>query len=108
MPGGSAWIRRARCPTRVAACWPKVPIAPAWTPAKWRPCAAGPASATWQCCWSAADEPAGELLAMAGPARSEEHTSELQSQSNLVCRLLLEKKKKVIQQLQREYARAPD
>src|SRR5688572_32983590 len=32
-----------------------------------------------------------------GPARrprSEEHTSELQSQSNLVCRLLLEKKKK--------------
>src|SRR2546430_3336938 len=29
-------------------------------------------------------------------ARSEEHTSELQSQSNLVCRLLLEKKKKKI------------
>src|SRR2546427_5787659 len=34
-----------------------------------------------------------------GPAhrRSEEHTSELQSQSNLVCRLLLEKKKKTTQ-----------
>src|SRR2546427_2024746 len=29
--------------------------------------------------------------------RSEEHTSELQSQSNLVCRLLLEKKKKTKQ-----------
>src|SRR2546430_16298204 len=29
--------------------------------------------------------------------RSEEHTSELQSQSNLVCRLLLEKKKKTNQ-----------
>src|SRR2546427_972429 len=29
-----------------------------------------------------------------GGGRSEEHTSELQSQSNLVCRLLLEKKKK--------------
>src|SRR5205085_11667377 len=29
-----------------------------------------------------------------GKDRSEEHTSELQSQSNLVCRLLLEKKKK--------------
>src|SRR2546430_5609549 len=28
-----------------------------------------------------------------GKVRSEEHTSELQSQSNLVCRLLLEKKK---------------
>src|SRR2546430_3624248 len=48
----------------------------------------------------------GEVLAIAlafmhGPGkrlvdqyRSEEHTSELQSQSNLVCRLLLEKKKK--------------
>src|SRR2546427_12429230 len=32
-------------------------------------------------------------------ARSEEHTSELQSQSNLVCRLLLEKKKKVRESL---------
>src|SRR5688572_31576664 len=31
-----------------------------------------------------------------GGRRSEEHTSELQSQSNLVCRLLLEKKKKKI------------
>src|SRR2546430_7959636 len=30
-------------------------------------------------------------------SRSEEHTSELQSQSNLVCRLLLEKKKYLIQ-----------
>src|SRR2546430_9165007 len=29
--------------------------------------------------------------------RSEEHTSELQSQSNLVCRLLLEKKKNITQ-----------
>src|SRR5688572_31882138 len=33
-------------------------------------------------------------LLMAAASRSEEHTSELQSQSNLVCRLLLEKKKK--------------
>src|SRR2546421_2416410 len=31
---------------------------------------------------------------LAGNARSEEHTSELQSRSDLVCRLLLEKKKK--------------
>src|SRR5256886_14051102 len=31
-----------------------------------------------------------------GDQRSEEHTSELQSQSNLVCRLLLEKKKNTI------------
>src|SRR2546430_4281239 len=33
-----------------------------------------------------------------GVGRSEEHTSELQSQSNLVCRLLLEKKKNTISQ----------
>src|SRR6266511_3970064 len=32
--------------------------------------------------------------ALAGRSRSEEHTSELQSRENLVCRLLLEKKKK--------------
>src|SRR2546427_2322974 len=32
-------------------------------------------------------------IGLLGEARSEEHTSELQSQSNLVCRLLLEKKK---------------
>src|SRR2546427_2763455 len=32
-------------------------------------------------------------VALAVRTRSEEHTSELQSQSNLVCRLLLEKKK---------------
>src|SRR5688572_33221628 len=42
--------------------------------------------------------PAGRARREDGQAaqglRSEEHTSELQSQSNLVCRLLLEKKKK--------------
>src|SRR5256885_7727110 len=32
--------------------------------------------------------------------RSEEHTSELQSPCNLVCRLLLEKKKKILSELQ--------
>src|SRR2546427_7796235 len=34
-----------------------------------------------------------DLKRLSRDARSEEHTSELQSQSNLVCRLLLEKKK---------------
>src|SRR2546430_10521167 len=47
-------------------------------------------------------QPRSKLSAKIAPAfflflmRSEEHTSELQSQSNLVCRLLLEKKKKTI------------
>src|SRR5688572_32551608 len=49
------------------------------------------------------DEPRGQVQGQGGDrhvlrarwryVRSEEHTSELQSQSNLVCRLLLEKKK---------------
>src|SRR5690242_21313411 len=46
-----------------------------------------------------ADRGLARLLATigpGGPARSEEHTSELQSHVNLVCRLLLEKKNKII------------
>src|SRR5690349_23072426 len=49
---------------------------------------------------SAHDDPAGEAAAFGEPphevrhGRSEEHTSELQSRRDLVCRLLLEKKKK--------------
>src|SRR2546426_7846889 len=38
----------------------------------------------------------GYLLATEQSPRSEEHTSELQSPCNLVCRLLLEKKKKTV------------
>src|SRR2546427_8154263 len=41
-----------------------------------------------------ADQPPELLAGPLADVRSEEHTSELQSQSNLVCRLLLEKKKK--------------
>src|SRR5690606_39802804 len=41
----------------------------------------------------AADSPARPSLAGRSRVRSEEHTSELQSRENLVCRLLLEKKK---------------
>src|SRR5688572_32512134 len=43
---------------------------------------------------AALPEAAAALELFARDDRSEEHTSELQSQSNLVCRLLLEKKKK--------------
>src|SRR5688572_32093707 len=41
-----------------------------------------------------AAEPGEDARRVDARVRSEEHTSELQSQSNLVCRLLLEKKKK--------------
>src|SRR5437016_11462296 len=45
--------------------------------------------------WAAATPgPAASISSSKTPLRSEEHTSELQSLTNLVCRLLLEKKKK--------------
>src|SRR5438034_6306130 len=40
--------------------------------------------------------PRNMLTEAAGSVRSEEHTSELQSHSDLVCRLLLEKKKPIL------------
>src|SRR5689334_24631300 len=43
----------------------------------------------------------GNLCRCTGYRRSEEHTSELQSQFHLVCRLLLEKKKKTAHQAHR-------
>src|SRR6266513_3118206 len=42
------------------------------------------------CCWRASEP---HPAAPSSPLRSEEHTSELQSRFDLVCRLLLEKKK---------------
>src|SRR5258706_6055250 len=44
--------------------------------------------------WETRDFHCLEIVQHVLPARSEEHTSELQSLTNLVCRLLLEKKKK--------------
>src|SRR2546426_6732322 len=54
-----------------------------------------PGTGPWRC-GTAAGAVAGLSVPMAGKTgttRSEEHTSELQSPCNLVCRLLLEKKK---------------
>src|SRR2546427_5016342 len=46
-------------------------------------------------------------VGMSAGKRSEEHTSELQSQSNLVCRLLLEKKNKFLAVEPREQKNTP-
>src|SRR5688572_31414719 len=46
----------------------------------------------WSIWMKATDEGSRQWLQLLQSNRSEEHTSELQSQSNLVCRLLLEKK----------------
>src|SRR2546422_5993436 len=43
-----------------------------------------------------AESDEGRILVLLTPDRSEEHTSELQSRLHLVCRLLLEKKKKSV------------
>src|SRR2546430_12483051 len=48
----------------------------------------------WVATAGVAGPSAGTVWVIAFAARSEEHTSELQSQSNIVWRLLLEKKKK--------------
>src|SRR2546430_9344093 len=45
------------------------------------------------CCVWRESHSRAEIISWEDQRRSEEHTSELQSQSNLVCRLLLEKKK---------------
>src|SRR2546430_11543918 len=45
------------------------------------------------CASASGPKPPCFWIARGSTSRSEEHTSELQSQSNLVCRLLLEKKK---------------
>src|SRR2546427_7314144 len=61
---------------------------------------AGCDRSAWRSCCSSSFAPSFSKHSKSPPAawnalcRSEEHTSELQSQSNLVCRLLLEKKKK--------------
>src|SRR5260370_18337859 len=60
------------------------------------PSAAAP---SWACLYMASPSfiaACASALVLAVIARSEEHTSELQSHLNLVCRLLLEKKKKKI------------
>src|SRR5947207_10741499 len=63
--------------------------------------------ARW-CTSTSHDPPGPSRSAPSGPSarrRSEEHTSELQSHSDLVCRLLLEKKKKFYgREITSEYA----
>src|SRR5688572_32297130 len=67
------------------------------TPYRAFPASAAYSDAAWstQTCTSGGHRLTEQnALTVIPTSRSEEHTSELQSQSNLVCRLLLEKKKK--------------
>src|SRR3712207_8835433 len=71
------------------------PLVPAWSVA-WTPIVFGPLEVSWSGSTWTVNLPNGSVcpVPMAfGLARSEEHTSELQSRQYLVCRLLLEKKK---------------
>src|SRR2546430_11813907 len=74
---------RRRPPRRCCSC-PASPL----TPHKQMPRSASPTPAP-----APPPRRASAATCAAAATRSEEHTSELQSQSNLVCRLLLEKKK---------------
>src|SRR2546427_3079093 len=66
-------------PISATAAWSRATISPTACPARKTPWRGGSMGrGAWIC---------------PSPTRSEEHTSELQSQSNIVCRLLLEKKK---------------
>src|SRR2546427_5474794 len=61
-----------------------------------------PSSGVWRCPGHRHRDHTGRWEGwQASGGRSEEHTSELQSQSNLVCRLLLEKKKKKLKALRK-------
>src|SRR5262245_64489342 len=51
--------------------------------------------------------PGGRSFTVRGGSRSEEHTSELQSLRHLVCRLLLEKKKKRTKTVNTDYEQLP-
>src|SRR5256886_5966316 len=79
-PAGLIWARSSRIPSRSHSCTSS-------RPKLVRPVAGEPLAAKIP--------PAAAAFSLAWVSRSEEHTSELQSQSNLVCRLLLEKKKEV-------------
>src|SRR2546430_12638054 len=76
------WCRRwrSRSPTRSSTCGGPSPE--------------GSTSTSWRRGCRFSSRPSPICLKKWLNFRSEEHTSELQSQSNLVCRLLLEKKKK--------------
>src|SRR5206468_12156737 len=54
----------------------------------------GESSLQENACWNSRRFEIGPITRYLAIGRSEEHTSELQSRSDLVCRLLLEKKKK--------------
>src|SRR5258706_10350740 len=69
--------------------------------AAWRPAGSVRPGSACRLCPAAGPATGACRMPRAGSihARSEEHTSELQSLTNLVCRLLLEKKKKIYNKL---------
>src|SRR3989454_1437390 len=83
-------------------CGRMVPTSPVFSTQNGPPGAVDSLPAQHGC--SAPGSPRDRFL-QAAKTRSEEHTSELQSPCNLVCRLLLEKKKKIKTQNDRCHAR---
>src|SRR3712207_7831122 len=75
-------------------CWRSGPATRASSTRRTPPRWSASARARRGCATSSASSSASRWATPARPARSEEHTSELQSRQYLVCRLLLEKKNK--------------
>src|SRR5690606_41229609 len=83
----------ARGASRGSGCWSSTPRS--CGPTCTSPPVPGPARRTWnRRSRSSSTSPPTPRPPTSTSPRSEEHTSELQSRENLVCRLLLEKKKK--------------
>src|SRR5690606_12126975 len=89
---GRALARVLRTDAHQYGGWSPMPMPVAHGSSAWPPAGAYPAP-PHSCCWPPRPPPA---LDFTRRSRSEEHTSELQSRENLVCRLLLEKKKNKI------------
>src|SRR5687768_18056109 len=76
--------------------------------ASWWPSATSSAALRIAVARTFGSSPSAALTSAAAALRSEEHTSELQSRLHLVCRLLLEKKKKQKQRLRTTEPRNAD
>src|SRR2546430_6401843 len=96
MASARPWVAPKLSPPQVAKVWR--PTQPIPVPKITSSCLSPSSSMAWSSQFSIMPipQPWQALVGIKQEDRSEEHTSELQSQSNLVCRLLLEKKRAVL------------
>src|SRR2546430_12827678 len=86
-------MKVATVPPSFMTAWPTCTSSHARSPTQWHPISRRVARSKASLVMPSRSPMMAPRALSRNDARSEEHTSELQSQSNLVCRLLLEKKK---------------